>query len=135
MPRKGGTQIVLIADDNDDTLELLARLLENEPYEVITAMDGQLALDKFYEVKNAGDCVDLMILDYEMPHLKGVTVAQQLHDAGEQVETVLLTGSSDPILTVRRQAAGITRRWDKPANPDELKANIRTILRLRRAAN
>ncbi|MGI8655461.1 MAG: hypothetical protein ACR2LC_09605 [Pyrinomonadaceae bacterium] len=64
--------------------------------------------------------------------MKGVTVAQKLHDAGEDVETALLTGSVDLILSARRHAAGIPRRWDKPINPDELKANIRTVLDLRR---
>lgn len=66
--------------------------------------------------------------------MKRVTVAQKLHDAGEEVETALLTGSVDLILTARRHAAGIPRRWDKPINPDELKANIRTVLALRQKA-
>ena len=60
---------ILIADDEPDILEILAFNLEKEGYEVITAKNGQEALDKAKQAKP-----DLIILDVMMPYKTGIEV-------------------------------------------------------------
>ena len=64
---------ILIADDEPDILEILKFNLDNEGYEVITAKDGDEAIEKARRTKP-----DLVILDVMMPKKNGVEVCQVL---------------------------------------------------------
>lgn len=64
---------ILIADDELEVLELCARKVKEAGYEVVTAEDGQEALDKIYK-----DSPDVIILDIRMPKLDGFEVLKRL---------------------------------------------------------
>ena len=66
---------VLIADDEPDILEILKYNLSNEGYEVVTAKDGDEALEKARRTQP-----DLVILDVMMPRKTGVEVCQMTAD-------------------------------------------------------
>jgi len=57
---------ILIADDEDVVLEIMARKIASQDYEVITAKDGQEAWDKIVR-----DVPDIIILDLNMPKMDG----------------------------------------------------------------
>ena len=64
---------ILIADDEDVVLEIMARKIASQDYEVITAKDGQEAWAKI-----VSDLPDVIILDLNMPKMDGWAVLSQL---------------------------------------------------------
>jgi len=66
---------ILVADDEQDVLEISAKKIQQAGYEVISAKDGQEALDKIYK-----DRPDVIILDIRMPKLDGFEVLKRLRE-------------------------------------------------------
>jgi DNA-binding response OmpR family regulator len=73
MPAKKTT--ILIADDDPQLLRLMARNLQFEGYDVLTAADGRAALE-LAEAKRP----DLVLLDVMMPKMDGFTVSQRIRE-------------------------------------------------------
>ncbi len=63
----------MIVDDEEGIIELLTAILEEEGYEVITAMDGKECLEKLKKVKP-----DLILLDMMMPGMSGREVCEKI---------------------------------------------------------
>jgi len=83
---------VLVVDDEEQVLQLVARLLEAEDHEVVTATHGEEALRQV-----ESDRPDAIFLDIMMPGVDGATVAQQLREKPDTAEIpiVFLTGLVD----------------------------------------
>ena len=64
---------ILVVDDDDDSRTLLSHLLKREGYEVITAIDGQDAVEKLPD-----DSIDVLLLDVMMPRMDGFAVCEAL---------------------------------------------------------
>lgn len=64
---------ILVADDEDDIREIMAKKIAQEKYEVITAKDGEEAWDKIKK-----DSPDVILLDLNMPKLDGMEVLKKL---------------------------------------------------------
>ncbi len=64
---------ILLADDNPVNLDLTARLLTKRGHEVITAENGQEAIDRFLE-----GVFDVILMDLEMPVMGGIEAARQI---------------------------------------------------------
>ncbi|HEU0228603.1 MAG TPA: response regulator, partial [Arachidicoccus soli] len=73
---------VLIADDEEDILEIIGYNLRKENYEVFTAKDGKAAIEKAKESKP-----DLIILDMMMPFYNGMEVCEILRSLPQFEET------------------------------------------------
>ena len=88
-PRELPFGTILIADDNEETLELLTRLLHAHGYRVLVASDGNKALDILMHQP-----VDLALLDVLMPGQSGLTVCRAAKGRPETRLTpiVLVTG-------------------------------------------
>ena len=86
----------MIADDEPDILEIVGYNLEKEGYEVITAQDGQQALEMTKAHKP-----DLVILDIMMPYKSGIEVCHILRSSPEFNETliVMLKALNDEAVT------------------------------------
>ena len=65
---KGGSETILIVDDEEMILSLAGNLLKKHGYKVLTAIDGEEAL-KIY--KKEKDSIDAVILDLTMPRMSG----------------------------------------------------------------
>ncbi len=116
---------VLVIDDEVDTRELLAVVLEKAHYTVVTAADGGGALGLLQTVRP-----DLIILDLQMPGLDGAHFREQQRRNAEwiRIPTIVLTGSNeesqlDPgiALTLRKpvkasELLGIVARYSGPAD-------------------
>ncbi|MBD2358273.1 response regulator [Tolypothrix sp. FACHB-123] len=104
---------VLIADDDDDSREMLAFLLEDEGWEVKEARDGKEALATVVK-----DRPDLLILDNRMPELTGAEVYQQLQSQGINLAVVLATAYGH--IEELASALGIVYFVNKPYDITEL---------------
>lgn len=67
---------ILIAEDDQRVLDILAELVVAEGYEVIRAADGHAVLEQLQ--RHERHEVDLLILDINMPHLGGASLVQLL---------------------------------------------------------
>jgi two-component system response regulator CpxR len=114
---------LLIADDDRILSDLLADYLRGEGFEVEQAFDGDEAI-RVAEART----FDLIILDVMMPGQSGLDVLRILRRHGE-TPVLMLTARGDDIDRIVGLELGADDYLGKPANPRELSARIRAILR------
>ncbi|MEM6867278.1 MAG: response regulator [Cyanobacteria bacterium P01_F01_bin.3] len=116
---------ILIAEDDPRTRHALYNSLKSSGYQVLTASDGQEALDTFLA---AAETIDLVVLDVLMPKLDGFQVCQALRKFSDVpiIMATVLGSSSDRITGLEM---GANDYIVKPFSTKELIARIRSILR------
>ena len=119
MPAKKTT--IVVADDDPQLLRLVARNLELEGYQVVTAADGQAALDTI-----TATLPDLAILDVMMPGLDGFTVCQRVREFSS-LPIMILTARGHDQDKVRGFDLGADDYLTKPFSVAELLARVREI--------
>lgn len=117
------TQTLLIADDDTEMCELLREYLGQEGFEVRLAYDGEQAL-----VESRRPGLDAMVLDIMMPRMNGIDVLRNLRKESE-LPVIMLTARGDDLDRIIGLELGADDYLAKPANPRELLARIRAILR------
>lgn len=129
-PRKtlpGGSESLLLVDDNPDITRPLARLLTRLGYTVTVAASGAEAL----ELVEAGAPVALLLTDYDMPGMHGVALARCLRTLKGRVPVLLLTGvarEAIPESDADLRAAGISAVLGKPVEHAHLARALRAAL-------
>jgi CheY-like chemotaxis protein len=123
-----GDALVLVADDDADVRELVVFRLERAGYEVVTAGDGDEALQLARELRPAVCLIDVM-----MPGRDGYEVTRGLREAEETRDTliVLLTASVQEAAVERGFEAGADDYVKKPFSPAELVERIAAALERR----
>lgn len=116
-------------DDDDVIRQLITVNLELEGFEVVTAVDGQDALDK---VKDAD--VSVVTLDVMMPRVDGWEAATRLRNDPDtaHIKVILLSARAQEADLQRGEKIGVDAYLTKPFDPDEL---IETVRRLVDAAD
>jgi len=117
---------ILIADDEPDILEILKFNLDNEGYEVITAKDGDEAIEKARRNQP-----DLVILDVMMPKKNGVEVCQVLRGQPAFKETLIifLTAVNDEGTHIKGLETGADDYISKPISPKVFLSRINALFR------
>ena len=115
---------ILVADDDRAIREAVARALELEGYEVVTASDGVAALEAV-----AAHAPDAMVLDVMMPTLDGLGVCRSLRNRGDQTPILILTARTEVSDRVAGLDAGADDYLPKPFALEELLARVRALLR------
>ena len=121
MPAKKTT--IVTADDDPQLLRLVARNLEFEGYEVLTATDGQIALEQIER-----SLPDLVLLDVMMPRMDGFTVCQKVREFST-VPIIIVTARGQDQDKVKGLDLGADDYLTKPFSVDELLARVRAVLR------
>ena len=123
---------VLVADDNADMREYLARLLRTAGYQVTTVTDGQAALDAV-----RSDTPDLVISDVMMPRLDGLSLVAALRadTRTAAVPVLLLSARAGQEASVEGLRAGADDYLVKPFSAVELLARVRSNLEMARFRN
>jgi DNA-binding response OmpR family regulator len=102
----------LIADDEPLICDLLTRFLSRRGYVVITAEDGDKALDRLREQR-----VDLLLLDILLPKVDGLGVLERIRDEGIGVGTTwVMTGRAEEAWVKRSLELGADDVFTKPLN-------------------
>jgi len=117
---------VLIADDEPDILEILKYNLVNEGYQVITAKDGDEAVEKARIF-----LPDLIVLDIMMPKKSGVQVCEVLRgqSAFRNTLIIFLTALNDESTQIRGLETGADDYVSKPISPKVFISRVNALFR------
>lgn len=116
---------VLVVDDSDVIRTLITVNLEMEGFEVVTAVDGQDALDKVRET-----APDVITIDVRMPRLDGFdTVARLRADPRtSHLKVAMVTACAQEADLARGQAVGVDAYVTKPFDPATLVRTVRDLV-------
>ena len=116
---------ILIADDEAHILHVVTMKLSNAGYEVITAMDGEEALELCRSKKP-----DLLITDYQMPYLTGLELCKRLRqdEPTARIPVLMLTARGFDIESHEMSEAGINDVISKPFSPREILRKVENLL-------
>jgi len=106
---------VLVVDDEEEIRKILSRILEKEGFEVITAPDGQQALQRI-----CFDAPDIVLLDVRMPGLNGMEVLKKIKDIDDDMPVVLVTAYADIHQAVEAMKEGAYDYLAKPFDNNEV---------------
>ncbi|HEY5766188.1 MAG TPA: PAS domain S-box protein [Candidatus Deferrimicrobiaceae bacterium] len=125
VPLSRGRETILLADDERMIRDLGKQVLEMQGYTVVTAADGQQAIDRYVHHQ---DRIDLVILDLTMPHLSGLEVMERIRNLDAGAKVILSSGyrSEDADAAVRISKAYAF--LPKPYRPDLLSKTVREVL-------
>ncbi len=121
----GGTETILLAEDNDALRATASKLLERLGYQVIPVANGQEALEVLAE---RGDAIQVAVLDVVMPGIGGAEVFEQVHARHPKLRFVLTTGYSpgtSHLKPLQRLPAGVL---PKPYGLQALAQAVRRVL-------
>jgi two-component system, cell cycle sensor histidine kinase and response regulator CckA len=122
---RGGTETILLVDDEEQILEVSKEMLKVLGYTVHTANSGKKALAIYREHK---DDIDMVILDMIMPDLSGGETYDQLKQINPHVKVLLSSGYSRDSQASEILDRGCDRFIQKPFDIKELSRNLRHIL-------
>lgn len=114
---------VLIADDNRQIVSILTEYVKKEGYDVITAYDGQDALDKALSLP-----VDIILLDVMMPHIDGFEVCRRIRQTS-MVPIIMVTARGEDYDRIMGLELGADDYVVKPFSPKEVMARIKAVTR------
>jgi DNA-binding NtrC family response regulator len=124
--------VILVVDDEADSLKLLREILCSQGYEVRAANSGRLAL-----ASAAAHTPDLILLDLHMPGMDGLEVCRRLKEseATRAIPLVFISGTSDVEHRVQGLELGAVDFVTKPFRREELAARVQAHLELGRLRN
>ena len=127
MERKvaGGKETILFAEDQEEVLALMQGLLEQKGYRVLTALNGEEALEVFSENPQQ---FDLIILDMVMPKLSGRSVFENIRANYPSLPIIFSTGYSSNQLDEKFIQENDFKLLRKPYSPDDLFHAVREAL-------
>ena len=120
---------VLIVDDEPSARSGLAKLLEQEGYEVETAADGVLALELVAE-----RAPNLIVTDLKMPNMDGMALVAKVREQNPEIPTIVTTAFSDVSSAVQAMRAGAEDYLTKPIDFDSLLLAVERALQRRELA-
>ncbi|MGL4879536.1 MAG: response regulator, partial [Waterburya sp.] len=115
---------ILLVDDDETLVELLTRTLAEKSYAIDVARDGEQGW-----IYGSTYAYDLIILDWSLPKLDGISLCQRFRSRGYSTPIMLLTSRHGSQNKIRGLDAGADDYICKPFDVEELSARIRALLR------
>jgi len=117
---------ILVVDDNEMNLFLLAKILELEGYQVVMAHNGMEAIQSAMEKKP-----DLALLDVMMPEMNGYELCRKMRQPpfSMEIPIVMLTAMSSEGERVQALEAGANDIWSKPFDMEVFRTRIGELLK------
>ena len=120
-------EAILVVDDEKIILELTSMILRNKGYRVLTAESGQEGLEVA-----ARETPALVLLDYMMPVMDGMTELRHLQDRFPETYVIMLTGKGSEEIAVELMTAGSSDSILNPFHNSDLVGRIENGRRIRR---
>ncbi|MBA2906316.1 response regulator transcription factor [Clostridium saccharobutylicum] len=114
---------ILVVDDEQNILDVVKAYLEKEDFEVITAMDGEMALNIFNEQN-----INLIVLDLMLPKITGEEVCKRIR-MSSSMPIIMLTAKAEEDEKIEGISIGADDYLTKPFSVRELVVRVRALLR------
>lgn len=114
---------ILVVDDEQNILDVVSAYLKKEGFEVITAMDGESALDIYNK-----QAIHLIILDLMIPKITGEEVCRKIRSKSN-IPIIMLTAKVDEDERIEGISIGADDYLTKPFSVRELVVRVRALLR------
>lgn len=114
---------ILVVDDEQNILDVVKAYLAKEGFDVITAVDGESALNIFNR-----ETIHLLVLDLMLPKLSGEAVCNKIR-AVSDVPIIMLTAKADEDERIEGISIGADDYLTKPFSVRELVVRVRALLR------
>lgn len=114
---------VLVAEDENNIQKLIVRYLEKEGYTVYACVDGEQALDVWYDIP-----IDLVILDVMMPKVDGWEVLSAIREESD-IPVIMLTAKREEADRLQGFELGTDDYLTKPFSPRELVMRVKALLK------
>lgn len=105
---------ILIIDDEEIVLDSCTEILEDSDYQLSTASNGSLGLDRIEDFQP-----DLVFVDLKMPGIPGLEVLERIHAIDATIVTIVITGFATVSSAVEAMKQGAFDFLPKPFTPDE----------------
>jgi CheY-like chemotaxis protein len=122
---QGGTEQILLVDDEEAILSMEKRMLERLGYQVTSRFSSLEALEAF---RTNPDKFDLVITDMAMPNMAGDKLSAELTKIRPDIPVLLCTGFSETMSEEKAAALGIKGFIFKPIVMKDLAQKIREVL-------
>lgn len=119
----GGTETVLVVEDDQMVRTFLERVLVRAGYKIITAANGTEALEKFVHDKN----IALVVSDLLMPEKTGIELQEDMNRIRPGTKTLFISGYTGDMVNLGRKREG-TSFLKKPFNKNQLLGKMRELL-------
>ncbi len=116
---------ILVAEDDPETCALLAEFLTIAGYTVITATDGQDAVEKFAARKEE---IELVISDVVMPRKSGKAASEEIRQMSDRVKFMFISGHANDVIWREGDLGADVEIIAKPILPYELLKNIKALM-------
>jgi CheY-like chemotaxis protein len=116
---------VLVVDDSEVIRQLITVNLELEGFEVVTAVDGQDALEKIHEVQP-----DVVTIDVRMPRLDGFDTVERIRadPRTSDLKIAMVTACAQEVDVRRGSQVGVDAYVTKPFDPEALVRTVRDLV-------
>ena len=121
-----GSGVALLVDDEKEILEIGVEVLQELGYEVVSAGDGQEALEKFA----ARPDIDVVILDLTMPRMDGEQCFQRLRQLSPDVAVIMSSGYNEQEVRLKFAGKGLAGFIQKPYNLTSLRSGLKDLRRV-----
>jgi len=121
----GKKEIIMLVEDEQMLLELLKSVLEEEGYPVVTAANGEEAVEIFRQIKNE---IGLVLTDMGLPKLGGWEMFEKLRVIDPDVKVILASGFVDQEMRTDMINRGAKDFVQKPYVPNAILKRIREVL-------
>ena len=122
----GGSETVLVVEDNDNLREAVVRALTEAGYKVFEAVDGEEAAD--IAEGFPPDAIDLLLTDVVMPGLDGPALAEKVIRMHPAIRVLYISGFTDDAVLRQGQSQSRVYFLQKPFEPDVLLGKVRKVL-------
>ena len=122
---QGGTETLLVVEDEEMLCELLRNILEAAGYTVLSASDGEQAVSMY---ESLADDIALVITDIGLPRMSGHEVFRRLRAMRPQARVIIATGYIEPDAKSNLLALGAKHILQKPYLPEEVLRSVRDAL-------
>jgi len=119
------TRQILVVDDNAVLRRLLTTVLKLRGFEVLTAENGEVALDM---LSNGASGVSMMIVDVRMPRLDGIGVLKAVKQQHAEIPVVMLTIPDEADRADEARQLGAEDFLIKPVDPGSLMAVVERVI-------
>jgi CheY-like chemotaxis protein len=124
-PASGGTETILLVEDDPSVRELSRLILERRGYEMLVAADP---IEALAIVEGHPEPIHLLVSDVVMPSLSGPELARRVRELRPGLRTLFLSGYTEELVGAKGALKGVDGFLSKPFTPDALARKVRELV-------